>query len=304
MLRAIVQYLGICSGNMEDGAFRADTNISIRKKGATRLGTKCELKNINSFKYIFDAIEYEIERQINLIQEGGTIRQETRLWDSHNKRTIVMRTKEEAIDYRYMPDPDLPSLDLDDAWIERIDSALPELPYEKFDRYVTENKLSPYEADILVEDHALSSYYDEAAYHTKSKGLINWILRDLISYCNEQNVRPQECRMTPKRLAALVEMLDQGVINSSAARELFAYVIEHNVDPQEAVEKLGLKQIGSVDELEAIVKTVIAENPDIVAQYKAGKDRVFGFFVGKAMQATKGKGNPTVLTELFKKHLA
>jgi aspartyl-tRNA(Asn)/glutamyl-tRNA(Gln) amidotransferase subunit B len=304
MLRAIVQYLGICSGNMEDGAFRADTNISIRKKGATKLGTKCELKNINSFKYIFDAIEYEIERQINLIQEGGTIRQETRLWDSHNKRTIVMRTKEEAIDYRYMPDPDLPSLDLDDAWIERIDSALPELPYEKFDRYVTENKLSPYEADILVEDHALSSYYDEAAYHTKSKGLINWILRDLISYCNEQNVRPQECRMTPKRLAALVEMLDQGVINSSAARELFAYVIEHNVDPQEAVEKLGLKQIGSVDELEAIVKTVIAENPDIVAQYKAGKDRVFGFFVGKAMQATKGKGNPTVLTELFKKHLA
>lgn len=304
MLRATVQYLGICSGNMEDGAFRADTNISIRKKGETKLGTKCELKNINSFKYIYDAIEYEIERQINLVEDGGKVRQETRLWDSHNKRTIVMRTKEEAIDYRYMPDPDLPSLDLDEAWIERVKKSLPELPYEKFDRYVTENKLTPYEADILVEDHVLSSYYDEAASYTKSKGLINWILRDLIGYCKEKNIEANACIMTPKRLASLVDMLEQSIINSSAAREVFAYVIEHNSDPEAAVATLGLKQIGSTEELEAIVKTVIAENPEIVAQYKSGKDRVFGFFVGKAMQATKGKGNPTILTELFKKHLA
>lgn len=304
MLRSTVQYLGICSGNMEEGAFRADTNISIRKKGETKLGTKCELKNINSFKYIYDAVEYEIERQINVLEEGGKICQETRLWDSTNKRTIVMRIKEEAIDYRYMPDPDLPTIDLDDAWIDRVDRTLPELPYEKFDRYITEKQLTPYEADILIEDHQLASYYDEASSYTHSKNLINWILRDLISYCHEHAIQPARCLMTPARLATLVDMIDQGVVNSSAARELFTYVTEHGVDPKEAVETLGLKQIGSVDELEAIVKQVIAENPDIVAQYKAGKERVFGFFIGKAMQATKGKGNPGVFTELFKKHLS
>lgn len=303
MLRAIVQYLGICSGNMEDGAFRGDTNISVRKKGDPKLGTKCELKNINSFKYIYDAIEYEIERQINVLIDGGTILQETRLWDSSNKRTVVMRTKEGAIDYRFMPDPDLPSLDIDNAWIERVKRTLPELPYEKFDRYLTQNGLSVYEADILVEDHALSTYYDEAASYTKSKGLINWILRDLIGYCNEHNLQPNACLMTPQRIAALVDMLDQGVVNSSAAREIFAHVLKTNIEPQDAVKELGLTQIGSTEELEAIVKTVIAENPESVAQYKAGKERLFGFFVGKAMQATKGKGNPTVLTELFKKHL-
>jgi len=304
MLRSIVQYLNICSGNMEDGAFRADTNISIRKKGDMKLGTKCELKNINSFKYIYDAVEYEIERQIQVLEEGGKIRQETRLWDSHNRRSIVMRTKEEAIDYRYMPDPDLPTLDLDEAWIERVKRTLPELPYEKFDRYMTEKLLSPYEADILIEDHVLALYYDEAASYTKSKGLINWILRDLISYCHEHNLTPAACRVTPRRLAKLVDMIDQGVINSSAARDVFAYCMAHDVDPHDAIDTLGVKQIGSVDELEAIVKQVLVENPDIVAQYKAGKERVFGFFVGKAMQATKGKGNPGLLTELFKKYLA
>lgn len=303
MLRSIVQYLGICSGNMEDGAFRADTNISIRKKGATKLGTKCELKNINSFKYIYDAIEYEVERQIELVEEGGTIKQETRLWDSHNRRSVVMRSKEEAIDYRYMPDPDLPSLDLDTAWIERVKASLPELPYEKFDRYLVEKQLTPYEADILVEDHNLAIYYDEAASYTISKGLINWILRDLMSYCKEHALTPSACRMTPRRLAALVDMIDQGVVNSSAARDVFAYCMAHDTDPAEATDILGLKQIGSAEELETIVTQIIAENPDIVAQYKAGKERVFGFFVGKAMQITKGKGNPALLTELFKKHL-
>ena len=151
VLRTIVQYLGICSGNMEDGAFRADTNISVRKKGVVQLGTKCELKNINSFKYISDAVEYEIERQINLLQNGNLVRQETRLWDDVHKRTIVMRTKEEAIDYRYMPDPDLPSIDIDDAWINRIQKSMPELPYQKFDRYILKQSLTPYEAEILVE---------------------------------------------------------------------------------------------------------------------------------------------------------
>lgn len=303
MLRMIVQYLGICSGNMEDGAFRADTNISVRKKGATQLGTKCELKNINSFKYIFDAVEYEIERQINVLEEGGAVRQETRLWDSVNKRTVVMRVKEGAIDYRFMPDPDLPSIDLDNAWIDRVKRTLPELPYEKFDRFVTEKLLTPYEADILVEDHLLAAYYDETASYTQSKSVINWILRDLMGYMKEHNVKPADCLMTPQRLAALVDLVDQSVINSSAAQKVFARVIETGKEPHIVVEELGLKQIGSVEELEAIVKKVIVENPDTVAQYKSGKERLFGFFVGQAMQATKGKGNPAVFTELFKKHL-
>jgi aspartyl-tRNA(Asn)/glutamyl-tRNA(Gln) amidotransferase subunit B len=303
-LRAIVQYLDICSGNMEDGAFRADTNISVRKKGATQLGTKCELKNINSFKYIFDAVEYEIERQINVLKEGGFVRQETRLWDSVNKRTLIMRVKEEAIDYRYMPDPDLPTIDLDAAWIDKITKSLPELPYNKFDRFVKDNLLTPYEADILVENLSLATYYDEAASYTKSKSIINWILRDIISYINEHNTPLANCFMTPKRLAALVDLVDQGVINSSAAQKLFARVIETGKEPLVVLEELGLRQIGSVDELEVIVKKIIADNPEVVIQYKAGKERLFGFFVGQAMQATKGKGNPTILSDLLKKHLA
>jgi aspartyl-tRNA(Asn)/glutamyl-tRNA(Gln) amidotransferase subunit B len=302
MLHTIVRYLGICSGNMEEGAFRADTNISVRKKGATQLGTKCELKNINSFKFISDAIEYEIERQITTLQDGGVIRQETRLWDG--QRTIVMRVKEEATDYRYFQDPDVPLLLVDEAMIEQIRASMPEMPYVTFERLCRDHGLTPYEAEIILDDPALTTYFDTAMTYTKSTSLINWILRDLMGYLKESRSALADCKVTPQYLAELVDMVDTGLINNNAAKEVFVLVLSTGESPQIIVEQKGLKQIGSVEELEALVTTIISENPDSVAQYKAGKERLFGFFVGKVMQATKGKGNPVIINELLKKHLS
>jgi aspartyl-tRNA(Asn)/glutamyl-tRNA(Gln) amidotransferase subunit B len=301
-LRSIVLYLKICSGNMEEGAFRADTNISVRKKGAKEFGTKCELKNINSFKFIGDAIEYEIERQIELIESGGKVRQETRLWDTKNKETVVMRSKEEAADYRYLPDPDLPLIDIDAEWIARMKDLMPELPEQKFERLV-KNGLTPYEADIIVEDLELANYYEQAAKHTSSKQLINWILRDVMGYLNENKIGLIEFKVTPEKLASLVEMIEQGKINNATAKEVFEIVAQTGQNPAQIVKEKGLEQIGSTEELEKIVKEIIEANPQVVADYKAGKDKLFGFFVGQAMQKTQGKGNPKIIQELLKKYL-
>lgn len=303
-LHAIVTYLGICTGNMEEGAFRADTNISVRKKDCQILGTKIELKNINSFKYISDAIEYEIERQIESLETDKKLRQETRLWDSKDKKTCVMRTKEEAADYRYFHDPDLPVLDINDAWISSMKSQLPELPYEKFDRLVNEKGLSAYEAGILIEDRALSDYFEQAMQYTSSKQLINWVLRDLLGYVNEHRITVAQCNVTPAKLAAILDMLDRGTINGPAAKEVFETIAREGGDPVKLVKSKGLEQIGSVDELELIIKDIIANNPQEVARYKTGAEKLFGFFVGQAMAKTKGKGNPKVINELLKKYLA
>lgn len=302
-LRLIVQYLQICSGNMEEGAFRADTNISVRKKGAG-LGTRVELKNINSFKFIGDAIEYEIERQIELLENGGRVRQETRLWDSKERKTIIMRSKEEAADYRYFEDPDLPMIELTPEMIDRIRADMPELPDQKFARFTTVNKLSEYEADILVNDLELADYYEKALKHTKSSSLINWILRDLMGLIKEEKISLMQCKVTPEKLAQLVELVDNGTINNRAAQEVFTIIAQTGKEPHVIVKEQGLEQIGSSDELEAIVKAIIAGNPTVVEQYKGGNERVFGFFVGQAMKDTKGKGNPKILQDLFKKFLA
>lgn len=302
-LRATVQYLGICSGNMEDGAFRADTNISVRKKGDSRLGTKCEMKNINSFKFIADAVDYEIERQINVLEDGGVIKQETRLWDSVNKRTVVMRTKEGATDYRYFEDPDLPTVILDKQWIGAVKASMPELPGEKFDRFV-KHGLSEYEATILVDDRDLANYFDHAWSLCKSNSLINWVLRDVMGYVKDNKIIITDFKVTPQKLASIVAMVDAGTINNGAAKEVFALVAQEGGEPASIVEEKGLKQIGSLEELDALVREIITQNPQQVADYKSGKnDRLFGFFVGKAMQLTKGKGNPTLINELLKKHL-
>lgn len=302
-LHTLVQYLQICSGNMENGAFRADTNISVRKKGSATLGTKCELKNINSFKFIGDAIEYEIQRQIELLENGGRIIQETRLWDSKNKKTISMRSKEIAADYRFFQDPDLPVLEINDLWIERIKKGMPELPTAKFERLRTEHGLSEYEADIIVEDPELARYYETAAQHTRSSSLINWVLRDVMGYTKEHKITLIECKVTPEKLAQIIHLVDTSVINNHAAKEVFLAVAQSGGSPETIVDERGLKQIGSLDELENIVREVIAANAENVSLYKAGNERVFGFFVGQAMKKTQGKGNPKVLQELFKKHL-
>ena len=303
-LRSIVQYLNICSGNMEDGAFRADTNISVKKKTDKQLGTRCELKNINSFKFIGDAIEYEIARQIEMVERGEAVKQETRLWDTKNKKTIPMRSKEETADYRYFEEPDLPLIEVNEELISRIQKALPELPHQKFDRLIKEKSLSAYEAEILVEDLELANYF-ETAYETyPSKNIINWILRDLLGYLKEQKLSLIQCKLTPQQLANIVQMLEEEKINNHAAKLVFEEVAQSGQDPQEVVKEKGLEQVGAIDELEKIVKEIIDQNPNNVALYKSGKDRVFGFFVGQCMKKTHGKGNPKIIQKLLKKHLS
>ncbi len=303
-LHQIVTYLGICSGNMEEGAFRADTNISVRKKDDATLGTRCELKNINSFKFIGDAIEYEIERQIDILETGGAIIQETRLWDTGAKVSKAMRSKEEAADYRYFTDPDLPHIKIDSGWIDKIKSQLPELPYDKFMRLTQTVGLSDYEAEILIDNKEIADYFEAAREITKSKHLINWILRDLMGYLKEHKIALHECKITPTLLAQLIELLDNGTINGPAAKEVFEIVAQTGDAPATVVKAKGLEQIGSVEELEAIVKDIIAKNPQQVEQYKSGKDKMFGFFVGQAMKLTQGKGNPQIIQDLLKKYLS
>jgi len=303
-LRSIVQYLGICTGNMEEGAFRADTNISVRKKGEKKLGTRCELKNINSFKFITDAIEYELERQINILKKGNYVQQETRLWDTKNKCTVVMRIKKETADYRFFQDPDLPIIEINEEWVERIKKDLPELPLEKFKRFCIQKKVSSYEAEILVDDIRLANYFDQATQYTTSKNLINWILRDFMGYLKEKKISLIECKVTPKKLAELVDLLDNGVINNYAAKEVFAIIAQTDKTPKEVVKEKGLEQIDSVRELEKMVKKIIKVHSKQVEQYRAGKEKLFGFFVGQMMQNTKGKGNPKIIHKLLKKYLS
>jgi aspartyl-tRNA(Asn)/glutamyl-tRNA(Gln) amidotransferase subunit B len=303
-LRLIVQYLNVCSGNMEDGAFRADTNISVRKKGAQELGTRTELKNINSFKFIGDAIEYEIERQITALQAGETLKQETRLWDTKNKKTIVMRSKEEAADYRYFEDPDLPRVQIDQEWLSRVQQTLPELPYDKFNRFIDTKGLTPYEAEILIDDRELAHYFEQASTFSSSKQIINWILRDVMGYLKETNSTLSTFKVTAEKLATIVDLVESCKINNHAAKEVFELVASTGQNPIDIVKEKGLEQIGSNEELEKIVKEIIDANPENVALYKSGKDKVFGFFVGQAMQKTQGKGNPKVIQELLKKYLS
>lgn len=303
-LHSLVQYLGICSGNMEEGAFRGDTNISVRKKGEKELGVRCELKNINSFKFISDAIEYEIERHISTIEKGEKLYQETRLWDTKNKKTVAMRSKEVAADYRFFPDPDLPLISIDDEWISRIRKMLPELPQEKHARFVAEFGLSSYEADILVEDKSLANYFEKAYAIHQSKQIVNWILRDLMGYLNEHKISLLECKITPEKLAALIQLLEDDKINNHAAKEVFETIAQTGQEPLDVVKEKGLEQIGSADELEAIIKQIIESNQAQVEQYKNGQEKLFGFFVGQAMKQTQGKGNPKMIQELLKKYLA
>lgn len=303
-LRSMVQYLGICSGNMEEGAFRADTNVSVKKKTDTKLGTRCELKNINSFKFIGDAIEYEIERQIGLLESGQKVRQETRLWNTKKGETSPMRSKEEAADYRYFQDPDLPILQVSPAIIEEIKKTMPELPFERFTRYTTKNGLSAYEAEILVDDIDLANYYESTAKFNPNKQVVNWILRDVMGYLKEHKVSLADFKVTPEKLAKLVSLLENGKINNRAAQEVFKEMALSGNDPEKIVSEKGLEQIGSSDEIETMVKELLAANPSQVAEYKAGKEKMFGFFVGQMMQKTKGKGDPKMIQELLKKHLS
>ena len=302
-LREIVQYLGICSGNMEEGAFRADTNISVRKRTSETLGTRCELKNINSFKFISDAIEYEVERHIEHIEAGGKITQETRLWDSKLRVSKSMRSKENLADYRYFEDPDLALVEVQEEVIGRIKAYMPELPYEKFDRYVKLLNVSPYEADILTSDKKIALYFEQAMELYNARSTVNWLLRDVLGCVKDKKIEIDQCLVTPQKLTSLVRLLDENVINNKAAKEVFDLIADQDGDPLQIVESKGLKQIGSSDELVAIVEKVLDENSHLIADYKAGKQNVFGFFVGACMKASQGKGNPKIIQDILKKLL-
>lgn len=303
-LRTIMQYLGVSTCNMEEGSFRADTNISVRKKDSSELGTRCELKNINSFKFIGDAIEYETDRQILALMNGEKIVQETRLWDSKNRVSVPMRKKEGMADYRFFTDPDLALVKVTPELIDTVKSTFPEMPFPKYDRYKKEFNLSDYEADIITSDISLTRYFDELmACHT-SKSATNWLLRDVLGSLKDQKVSIEQFKVTPDKLAMLIKFVEDGVINNKVAKEVFDLIATQGGCPAEIIETKGLKQVGSADELEAVVQNVIAQNPQLVADYKSGKLNLFGFFVGASMKATNGNGDPKLLQVLVKKHLS
>ncbi|KKR96913.1 MAG: Aspartyl/glutamyl-tRNA(Asn/Gln) amidotransferase subunit B [candidate division TM6 bacterium GW2011_GWE2_41_16] len=302
-LRNTVMYLGVCSGNMEDGAFRADTNISVRLKGAEKLGTKVELKNINSFKFISDAIEYEVERQIQLIESGERVIQQTRLWDSKERKSYPMRNKEVAADYRYMPEPDLPPVCLTSEFVNDIAARLPELPEQRFARYTTVHGLSVYEAEILVNDTTIAAYYEDTYKIIKSPLLINWVLRDVMGLCKELSIEPMALKFTPRHLAELIELIESGKINSKIAQDIFKAVVATGESPREYAQKNNLEQIDDSAVLEKIVMEIIAANPSQVLAYRSGQTKLMGFFVGQMMAKTGGKGNGQKIQELLKTHL-
>ena len=302
-LRSIMRYLGTCDGNMQEGSLRADVNVSVRKLGSDKFGTRCEIKNVNSIKFMQMAIEYEANRQVELLEEGGLINQETRLFDTKKNQTRSMRSKEDAHDYRYFPDPDLLPLEFDDQFIEDIKSKIPELPDQKKDRFIEKFKLSPYEATILVSDLETSKYFEKVIKNSDVKLSANWITGELFALLNEKNIEIDQSPISPENLSKLINLISDGTISGKIAKTLFVEMSKGDQDPKKIVEEKGLKQQSDPKELEKIIDKVILDNPDNVQKYKSGKDKLFGFFVGQVMKASSGKANPNLVNDILKKKL-
>ncbi|MBU5635832.1 Asp-tRNA(Asn)/Glu-tRNA(Gln) amidotransferase subunit GatB [Geomonas sp. Red69] len=304
-LHQIVMYLGICDGNLEEGSFRCDANVSLMPVGSTVFGTRAELKNINSFKFIKQAIEYEIERQAEILDDGGKVIQETRLFDPNTGTTRSMRGKEEAHDYRYFPDPDLVPVLIPDQWIEDVRATLPELPEAKRARYVAELGLPEYDAEVLVSSRELAAYYEETvALFPQAKTVSNWVMGEVSRALNEDNNRSiTDCPVTPALLADLLKLMEKGTISGKIAKTVFDEMYKSGKAPEKIVEEKGLVQVSDTGAIEAMVDEVLNNNPAQVEQYRGGKETVFGFFVGQVMRASKGKANPAVVNELLLKKL-
>ena len=302
-LRSIMRYLGTCDGNMQEGSLRADVNVSVRKKGTKELGTRCEIKNVNSIKFMQMAIDYEANRQVDVIENGGSIDQETRLFDIKKNETRSMRTKEDAHDYRYFPDPDLLPLELDDNFINDIKKSIPELPDEKKKRFIEKFKLSPYEANILVSDIETSKYFEDVSKNSDVKLATNWITGELFALLNEKNLEITDSPISSNNLAKLVLLIKNGTISGKIAKTIFEIMAEGDKDPNQIVEEKGLRQQSDPKELEKIIDKVILENPKNVEAYKSGKDKLFGFFVGQVMKNSGGKANPQLVNEILKSKL-
>jgi len=302
-LRSIMRYLGTCDGNMQEGSLRADVNVSVRIKGTDKLGTRCEIKNVNSIKFMQMAINYEANRQVDLIEEGKSIDQETRLFDTKKNETRSMRSKEDAHDYRYFPDPDLLPLEVTDDFVEKIKSEIPELPDEKKKRFIEKFKLSPYEATILVSDIETSKYFEEVIENSDVKLATNWITGELFAVLNNKNLEISESPISSKNLSKLINLIKDGTISGKIAKTIFELMMDSDKDPQKIVEEKGLIQESDPKALEALIDKVIVDNPDKVKEYKSGKEKLFGFFVGQAMKDSNGKANPQLVNDILKKKL-
>ncbi len=303
-LRTIMRYLGTCDGNMEEGSMRCDVNLSMRRKGETAYGTRCEIKNVNSIRFVMQAIEYEAARQVEILEGGGAIKQETRLWDTGKGITRSMRSKEEAHDYRYFPDPDLLPLKLEASWVDEIKKTLPELPDEKKARFITEYGITPYDAAVLVAEKANADFFEEVAKGRDGKLAANWVTSELFGRLNKMGKAIAESPVSAAALGGLIELISDNTISGRIAKDVFEMMIETGKPAAQIVEEKGLRQVTDTGAIEAEIAKILAANADKVAEFKAGKDKLFGFFVGQVMKATGGKLNPAMLNDLLKKKLA
>ncbi len=308
-IRQLVTYLGICDGNMEEGSLRCDANVSVRKKREETFGTKTEVKNMNSFRNVERALEFEINRQIRLLEDGEQVVQETLLWDANQNVAYSMRSKEEAHDYRYFPEPDLVPVLVDEKWIRQVESTLPEHPTARRDRFVSQCGLPKYDADILTSEKGYADYFEEVLRHLdnppkdNAKIVANWMMTEVLRVINEQKINIKDFRISPAHLAKLIALINNGTISGKIAKEVWEDMLDSNEDPEVIVETKGLVQISDESTIEKIVIDVVARNKPQVEKYLAGNDKVFGFFVGEVMKATKGKANPGVVNDVLRKKL-
>jgi aspartyl-tRNA(Asn)/glutamyl-tRNA(Gln) amidotransferase subunit B len=301
-LRSILRYLGTCDGNMEEGSLRCDCNVSVRHPGEP-LGTRCEIKNVNSIRYVMQAIEYEARRQIELIEEGGTVEQQTRLFDAGRGITRPMRSKEEAHDYRYFPDPDLLPLVLDPEWVARLRAELPELPDTKKARFVSAYGLSPEDAGVLVSEKETAQFFERVADGRDPKTAANWVMGDLFGALNRLGIGIEQSPVSAEQLGSLIDLIADGTISGRLAKDVFAEMLASGANPGAIVEAKGLRQVTDSGAIEAAIDTVLAAQAEKVAEYRAGRDKLYGFFVGQIMRATEGKANPGLVNELLRKKL-
>ncbi|MGH7035051.1 MAG: Asp-tRNA(Asn)/Glu-tRNA(Gln) amidotransferase subunit GatB [Stellaceae bacterium] len=302
-LRSILRYLGTCDGNMEEGSLRCDCNVSVRKPSEA-LGTRCEIKNVNSIRFVMQAIEHEARRQVAVIEEGGAIKQETRLFDSARGVTRPMRSKEEAHDYRYFPDPDLLPLELDRAWVEALRRGLPELPDAKTARFVAHYKLSPYEAGVLADEQASADYFEAAATGRDAKLACNWVMGDLFGALNKLGLDIERSPVKAEALGGLLDLIADNTISGRIAKDVFQEMLAGGRSAAAIVEEKGLRQVTDTGAIGRAVDAVLAKEQDKIAEYRAGKDKLLGYFVGQVMKATGGKANPGLVNELLKTKLA
>ena len=301
-LRSILRYVGSCDGNMEKGNMRADVNVSVREFGS-ELGTRCEIKNVNSIKFIQQAIEYEAKRQVEILESGGKIQQQTRLFDSQNCETRAMRSKEESHDYRYFPDPDLPPLIIDSQLVEELSKSLPELPDKKKERFIKEFGIKNYDAEILVTEKFIADFFEELIPNRDPKLVLSWLTGELFSYLNKRNLNIVNSGISVNKLGSLIDLIQNGTLSNRMAKEIFEEYLDNDKSAIDLVNEKGMTQVSDDKEIDLMIDKVLEENPKMLEQYNSGKEKLFGFFVGQVMKISDGKANPQMVNNLLSKKL-